>query len=224
MLDSFIRALQLKDEVRSGWVLRGVRGPESVADHSWATAYLCILYADEAGVDVARAVQMAVVHDLAEAVTGDVATRVAAMDDPSVNVKKRQREAAAMDELLGVGACSVAGRTELTSGSSSPIGDIRELWDEYEEAVTSVARFVRDMNLIDMCAEAFVYEEAGRYDPDAENEHFPDFKGMDEFFATTRPRLSTPVGKRLFDELSARYATLDQVRERGGLRLMPGGE
>ncbi len=224
MSDSFIRVLQLKDEVRSGWVLRGVRDPESVADHSLATAYLCMLYADEAGVDRARAVQMAVVHDLAEAVTGDVATRVVAMDDPSVIAEKRQREAAAMDQLLGAGAGSAAGSAAPASGSSSPIGDIRELWDEYEEAVSPVARFVRDMNLIDMCAEAFVYEEAGRYDPDAENEHFPDFKGMDEFFATTRPRLSTPVGRRLFDEMSARYAGLDVVRERGGLRLMPGGQ
>jgi len=221
MLDSFIRALQLKDEARSGWVLRGVRGPESVADHSWATAYLCMLYADEAGVDRARAAQMAVVHDLAEAITGDVATRVVAMDNPSVIAEKRRREVAAMDELVGTD--SAAGSTGPASGPGSA-GNIRALWEEYEESGTPVARFVRDMNLIDMCAEAFVYEEAGRYDPDAENEHFPDFKGMDEFFATTRPRLSTPVGRRLFDELSARYATLDQVRERGGLRLMPGGE
>ncbi|MCK4515978.1 MAG: hypothetical protein KAU31_12010, partial [Spirochaetaceae bacterium] len=97
-------------------------------------------------------------------------------------------------------------------------------WDEYEEATTPVARFVRDMNLIDMCAQALVYEGGGRYDPALENANFPEFEGMDEFFATTRPRLSTPVGRRLFDELSARYANLEQVRERGGLRLLPRGE
>jgi len=205
--------MQLKEEVRSGWVLRGVRMPESVADHSWATSYLCMVYADEAGVDRGRAVQIAVVHDLAEAITGDVATRVAAMGNQDVIARKRRREIAAMDELVG-GAAGTAG-----SGS-----DIRELWDEYEEAATPVARFVRDMNLIDMCTQALVYEGGERYDPAMENANFPDFEGMDEFFATTRPRLSTAVGVRLFDELSARYTALDAVRERGGLRLPPEGE
>ena len=213
MLDSFIRALQLKDEVRSGWVLRGVRDPESVADHSWSTAYLCMLYAEEAGVDRARAAQMAVVHDLAEAITGDVATRVAAMDDPSVIAEKRRREVAAMDDLVRVGA----GGTGPASGPGSA-RDIRARWDEYEESGTPVALFVRDMNMIDMCAQALVYEGGGRYDPALENANFPEFEGMDEFFATTRPRLSTAVGKRLFAELIARYAELDAVRERGGLR------
>ena len=211
MLDSFLRALRLKEEVRSGWVLRGVHSPESVADHSWATACLCMLYAQEAEVDRARAAQMAVVHDLAEAITGDVATRVAAMDDRSIIVDKRRREVAAMDELFGNGGAAPKG--------ASPASDLRELWDEYEESKTPVARFVRDMNLIDMCAQALVYEGAGRYDPAVENANFPNFDGMDEFFATTRLRLSTSVGRRLFDELSARYSDLDTVRKRGGLRL-----
>jgi len=214
MIDSFIRALRLKDEVRSGWVLRGVRIPESVADHSWATSYLCMFYADEAGVDRGRAVQMAVVHDLAEAITGDVATRMAAMGDPSVIARKRQREAAAMDELVGAGARDTAAFAAPLSNANSPNGDIRELWDEYEEAATPVARFVRDMNLIDMCAQALVYEDGARYDPAMENANFPDFEGMDEFFATTRPRLSTPVGTRLFGKLEARYADLDAVKGR----------
>lgn len=198
MLDSFIRALKLKDEIRSGWVLRGVSAPESVADHSWGTAYLCMLYAAEARVDRARAVEIAVVHDLAEVITGDLATRVALMSNEDLVAAKRRRESAAMDELLGRGSVGTA-------------AELRELWEEYEESATPVARFVRDMNLIDMCAQAVVYEEGGRYDPEVENRHFPDFQGMDEFFATTRPRLSTPVGRKLFDQLCARYEAIESV-------------
>ena len=208
MLDSFIRSLQLKNEVRSGWVLRGVHDPESVADHSWGSAYLCLLYAGEAKVDRARAVEMAVVHDLAEAVTGDVATRVVAMDDQDVVEEKRRRESVAMDDLLD-------------GASGAALGIVRSLWEEYEENLTATARFVRGMNLIDMCAQALVYEDDGRYDAAAENPHFPDFQGMDEFFATTLPRLATDVGRRLFDELRHRYGELESVHGRGGPRMEP---
>jgi 5'-deoxynucleotidase YfbR-like HD superfamily hydrolase len=211
MLDSFIRALKLKDEIRSGWVLRGVTAPESVADHSWGTAYLCMLYAAEAQVDRARAVEMAVVHDLAEAITGDIATRVVAMSDADVIEAKQRRENAAMDELL-------------VAESTGTAVELRRLWQEYEERTTSIAQFVRDMNMIDMCAQALVYEDGERYDPELENNNFPEFNGLDEFFATTRPRLATPVGRRLFDELGSRYSAIEQVRNRGGLYLKPEGE
>ena len=70
-------ALPLKDQPRTGWVQHGVGGAESVAAHSWGTAYLCLLFAEVAGVDRAKAVEIAVLHDLAEARTGDVAARLA---------------------------------------------------------------------------------------------------------------------------------------------------
>lgn len=208
MTDHLLRVLRLKDEVRSGWELRGVHEPESVAGHSWSTAYLCLLYAAEAGVNRCRAVEIAVVHDLAETVTGDVATRVAQMDDTGVIERKQQREAAAMDELAAA----------LSSGQSSAV---LSLWKEYEDRATPEALFVRDMNLVDMCAQALLYERDGRYDPGQPNEHFPDFSGLDEFFATTRRRLSTSVGLRLFDELHDAYAKLPVVKARGGPSLTP---
>ncbi|HUZ18272.1 MAG TPA: HD domain-containing protein, partial [Spirochaetia bacterium] len=49
-IDALLRIYGLKDEPRAGWVLRGIRDPESVADHSWGSALLCHLYAAEAGV------------------------------------------------------------------------------------------------------------------------------------------------------------------------------
>ena len=193
-LDRFIDALPLKEERRTGWQLRGVEQPESVADHSWGTAYLCLLFADEAGVDADSACRMAVVHDLAEARTGDVATRVARMDDPAVKEEKRVREAAAMDRLL--------------DGVDQE--KIRASWEEYEASVSETARFVRDMNMIDLCAQAFCYERDRRYDEHASREHFRGWERMAEFFATTEPRLSTSVGRRLFSELRARYDSLPE--------------
>ncbi|MFW5744969.1 MAG: HD domain-containing protein [Spirochaetota bacterium] len=210
MIDAVIEAYRLKDQVRTGWRMRGVGDPESVADHSWGTAYLVLLFADEAGIDRAAALEVATVHDLAEAITGDVATRVREMNDAELASAKRAREEAAVHEL--------------TRAYTAPAADrVRARWREYEERATPEARFVRDMNLIDMCVQAYRYESDGRYDPDAPNRHFPDYVGLDEFFATTRPRLTTRLGRELFIGLVERYAALPRVAERGGARLTPGG-
>ncbi len=206
MIDAIIQAFRLKDEVRSGWQLRGVSDPESVADHSWGTAYLVLLYADEAGVERSRSIEMATVHDIAEALTGDVATRVSRLGDKDEQLEKGLRERDAMQRLTQDYPDRSAKR-------------IFELWDEYEACRTAEARFVRDMNLIDMCLQAYCYESDGRYARHGPNDNFPDYRGLDEFFATTAPRLQTPFGRALFSDVVDRYGRLPSVAARGGLRL-----
>jgi putative hydrolases of HD superfamily len=67
----------LADLPRTGWLLRGVRPAESVADHSFGVAFLAMLFVDairaEGGsIDGERTLRMALVHDAAEAQTGDL--------------------------------------------------------------------------------------------------------------------------------------------------------
>lgn len=63
---------QLKLQKRTGWVRQGVDGPESIADHMYRMAVLSLLSEEDEDLDVGRCVQMAVVHDLAEASVGDI--------------------------------------------------------------------------------------------------------------------------------------------------------
>jgi putative hydrolase of HD superfamily len=189
-------AYRLKDEERRGWVLRGVSAPESVADHSWGTALLCMLFAEAEGVDEAEALRISLVHDLAEAETGDIATR-ADPDAPQVDpTQKAEAERQAMDEML------------FPVGNDPTAGRLRRLWEQYEARGTPEARFVRDMNLVDMCMQALVYEADRRYEAEAENEHFPSYRRLDEFFATSAPRLSTATGRRLFRAVHDAYLSL----------------
>lgn len=201
MVESLLTAYLLKEQRRTGWSLRGVEHPESVADHSWGSAFLTMLYAAEAGVNRAHAVEIALVHDLAEALTGDVPTRVASLDDAGIADAKRAREERAMDELV---RDMPADRARL----------VRARWEEYEARSTPEARFVRDMNLIDMCLQALVYERDGRYDPEAPNPDFPDYRGLDEFFATTEPRLDGALARELFADVRRRYLALPSVERR----------
>lgn len=193
LLDRLEQYAQLKEVRRSGWVLRGVSEPESVADHSWGTAQLCLLLAP-AGIDAYRAAAMAIVHDLAEVEVGDIPRRVVAHPYAPTAAQKAELEAAAMDRLTA----------PVPPWSTTRISD---LWRDYEQNNGGEAAFVRDMNLIDMCLQAVVYERQGRYGP-SEDHNFPNYPRLTEFFETSRPRLRTATGRMLFTALEERYRTL----------------
>ncbi|APW98821.1 phosphohydrolase [Halobiforma lacisalsi AJ5] len=207
-LSSLLEFLELKDERRTGWVLRGVEEPESVAAHTWGTATLCLLYADHEAVDDdvdrSRAVEMALVHDLAEARTGDVPTRAEQGRERISDTEKERAEREAMTAMLAPFGL------ELEDDGANPASenagtDLFHLWEEYERRETPTARFVKEMDLIENCLQALTYEREGRYDADEDNEHFDEYDDLDEFFATAAPRLQTTFGERLFERIRSAY-------------------
>jgi len=64
---------KLKKIPRTGWVRNKVPNPESVADHSYEVALIVSIIADELNLDHSKLVRAALVHDLGESVTGDIA-------------------------------------------------------------------------------------------------------------------------------------------------------
>lgn len=194
MIEGLLKAIQLKDEVRTGWELRNIEDPESVADHSWGVALLTIVYGEEAEIDTEQALKMAVVHDIAEAETGDLVTR--AIDDKQ-DVDKEAKEE--MEQKV------VEGLSGLIEGE-----ELERLWKEYEGRETKEAKFVKDMDMIDMCLQALKYEKEDRYDPEEENESFQEYERLDEFFATTEPRIRTLKGQELFRQIRQLYEEAKQ--------------
>src|SRR5690606_3462558 len=92
-------------------------------------------------------------------------------------------------------------------------GALRELWQAYEDRTDDAARFVRDMNLIDMCLEALRYERGARYDPER---YVPSSGGhlhLDEFFLSAEQRLDSDLAKHLYAAIKVDY---DAVRARPG--------
>ena len=193
-IDALLDAYELKDERRTGWQLRGVDDPESVAAHAWGVAYLVLALGDRfrddlPGVDLDRALRLAVVHDVAEAETGDVATRADETVETPDSTAKEAAERAAMESLAG------------------PLPDrVRDAWEAYEARDSPEALLVKECDLLDVCLQAVVYERDDRYDPAAgDPDAFREYDDLDEFFATTAARLRTETGRDLFDRLSDRY-------------------
>jgi putative hydrolase of HD superfamily len=133
---------RLKDTPRAGWRLRGISTPESVAEHSHRVALLALVLAPRAAppLDVGRCVAMALVHDLAEALVGDITPYDGVPGD-----EKRRREAAAMRELA-----ALAGDASLVS-----------LWREYDAAETAEARFVKELDKLETVLQAAEYARDG---------------------------------------------------------------
>lgn len=139
-----IRAIQqayaLKDLPRAGWVRRGVPGAESVASHSWGVALLVLALLPE-GLDLRRALTYAILHDLPEALAGDTTPH-----DGVPAADKHAREEAAMRAL----------------GAALPRGaDLRAAWEAYERQEDAEARFVRELDRLDMAIEGDRYRARG---------------------------------------------------------------
>ncbi|WP_434522859.1 HD domain-containing protein [Halorubrum sp. AS12] len=200
-LNAVLAAYDLKDERRTGWQLRGIDEPESVAAHSWGVAYLVVslgdrLAVDLPGVDLDRALRLAVVHDVAEAETGDVATRATDVTDRSDSTAegvdreaKAAAERAALRDLAG------------------PLPErVRDAWEVYEARESPEAVLVKECDLLDTCFQAVCYERGDRYDPErGDPDAFREYDDLDEFFATTEPRLRTNAGRALFAAVRERY-------------------
>ena len=141
----FTHVAALKRMPRRGWVQRGVPDPESVAAHSFGVAALAAVTASATGADPARAALIAVIHDLAEALTGDVTPA----DGVPAHEKQRQEEEAARRILADV----------------DPDGSLMTAWLDYAERRTPEGRLVKDLDKIDMALQADAYAREGT--PDA---------------------------------------------------------
>ncbi len=132
-----LRAVALKHLDRAGWLRAGIARPESVAAHSYGVAFAALLRAGPEH-DLGKLLGMALLHDLAEVVVGDITPHDGISRD-----EKRARERAAFDELL-------AHRPEL-----------RALVDELELGESPEARLVHALDKADMDVTAVAYAGLG---------------------------------------------------------------
>lgn len=115
---------KLKGVLRQSLLVDGSRY-ENTAEHSWHLALVAMILAPHAAadVDVTRAVEILIIHDLVEIDAGDTY-----IYDEEGRADKEEREQAAAERIFTLLPPHQAER-------------IRALWDEYEERTTSTARF-----------------------------------------------------------------------------------
>jgi len=122
---SFLQAAeQLKDTLRSGSTRSG--RPESTAEHSWRLALMVLVFEkDLADIDVHRLIKLCLVHDLGEAISGDVPAPSQALGD--------DRQARERQDF----------RTLCASLPADTVQDLLDLWDDYAAAETPEAKLAK---------------------------------------------------------------------------------
>ena len=179
-LNFLLLANRLKTTPRTGWAVRGVVNCESVADHSFGVAMTALTLSELVPVDVDRGkvLTMAILHDLAESVTGDLSLGGSRLLPEGA---KAHAETRAMDEALsGLGFAE----------------NWREIWRQFEDLANDEARIVRDADRIDLLTQALVYErntgtvnlnEFWEFAP-VSSFHFPESRKLIEGLLERRPR------------------------------------
>ncbi|XP_044471084.1 5'-deoxynucleotidase HDDC2-like [Mangifera indica] len=164
----------LKTTKRAGWIRRDVKDPESIADHMYRMGLMGLIMAEIPGVDRDKCIKMAIVHDIAEAIVGDITP-----SDGISKAEKSQREREALDHM-----CKLL-------GGEARAQEIRELWMEYEENSSAEAKIVKDFDKAEMILQALEYEnEQG--------------KDLDEFFQSTAGKFQTKLRKTWAKEIASR--------------------
>ncbi|KIK07905.1 hypothetical protein K443DRAFT_153637 [Laccaria amethystina LaAM-08-1] len=178
---AFIHVLErLKTQKRTGWVNNHIPNPESISDHMYRMALLCMLSTDTQ-LDISKCVMMALVHDLAEAQVGDIAPR-----EGIPKPEKHRLEAEAMHNFIH----------EMLHDSPAA-QRIDALWREYEAGETPEAKFVKDLDRFEMASQALEYERNHN-------------KDLQPFFDSSLPNIRHPEIKSWGEDLLIEREELQQ--------------
>ena len=128
------RSKNLQSVNRYGSSMRGEQN--TVAEHSWRLAVMALVIVSECNVnlDMSHTLSLALLHDLAEAKTGDIDAYTQIVEGSRLIKEKAVAEESAMRDMTD----------DLSFGDW-----IYSFWREYEDQVTVEAKFVKALDKIE---------------------------------------------------------------------------
>lgn len=152
--------------------MRDVKDCESIAGHMYRMSLITFLLDENQSLDRVKCMEMALVHDLAEAVVGDITPYCGVSKE-----EKRNREFVAMEDIAKLAGPSYH--------------RLMELFHEYEQGESAEAKFVKDLDRLDMVMQAFEYEKKESN------------LRLQEFFDNTDGKFQHPFVQRIVKEIYA---------------------
>lgn len=163
----------LKSLYRQGWLRAGIPKVhcETVAEHSLGVALLALFLADAyfPQLDKGKLVRMGLLHDFGEIYAGDIVPGKMSLTD------KHELEKQSVELVF----------SQLPNGA-----DYLAVWEEFERGETAEARFLKEIDRLEMGLQASVYEQEG-------------FGDLSVFFESTDRALTTPELRQVFESLMA---------------------
>lgn len=135
VLSFFERSADLKSTLRYVYLKTGRQ--ESTAEHTWQLSLMVPIMIDllKLDVDVNKSISLAIVHDLPEAITGDI-DAIKIMSGEFKKERKQELETEAIVNLKNMLPVS-------------PGQTIFDLWHEYEAGQTEEAKFIKALDKLE---------------------------------------------------------------------------
>ena len=167
VIEVFYEFNHLKALYRQGWLRHGVPKEhcETVAEHSMGVALLALFLADGyfPELDKGRLILMGLLHDFGEIYAGDIVPGKMSLEE------KHALERKSVERVF----------MRLPKGK-----EYLAIWEEFEAQETPEARFMKEIDRLEMGLQASVYEQEG-------------FGDLSVFFESTDKALSTPELRRI---------------------------
>jgi putative hydrolase of HD superfamily len=176
---TFLRSAErLKTVTRSGWTSTGQR--ESVAEHTWRLCLMAmILYGRAEGIDLGKLLRMCLIHDLGEAIGGDIP----APEQAGAGTGKSERERSDLLELLQPLPPDI--RSEVLA-----------LWDEYEAAASPEARIAKGLDKLETILQHTQGSNPDDFDYAFNLDYGQQYTSADPLLAALRRRLDAETARR----------------------------
>ena len=178
---AFLRAAErLKTVTRSGWTSTGKA--ESVAEHTWRLCLMAmVLYGRAEDIDLARLLKMCLIHDLGEAIGGDVPAPAQVAGRPKAGQERA-------DLLSLVVPLPTAVQRE-----------ILELWDEYEAASSPEAKLAKGLDKLETILQHTQGRNPADFDYAFNLDYGQRYTAADPVLAALRSRLDAVTAQRARD-------------------------
>lgn len=163
-LNFLIEVGKLKKIKRRGWVLRGIKDPETIAAHTFRMALMAWILCCRKKLNSNKIIKMSLIHDLCEVCAGDTTPydkilpedkkqwgkivnkwpRLSKKQKEEFFREKYEKEKRGLEKLI----------LKLPDSLKK---EIRELWNDYEKGLTHEGRFVKQLDRVENLLQALEY-------------------------------------------------------------------
>jgi len=165
LIDFFIETGKLKKMKRTGWVLRNVKDPETIAEHTFRMALMAWIFGSAKNLDTSKILKMALIHDLCEVYAGDMTPYdLLIIGKTKKDIKKLVTKWPGFTKAEKERNVQIKHKKEkegLEKVVKTLPKDLRQeiflLWEDYDTGKTKEGRFVKQLDRIENLLQAMEY-------------------------------------------------------------------
>jgi len=199
-LNFLIEVGKLKKMPRRGWILRGMKNPETIAAHTFRMVLMAWLLGKQKKLNVSKILKMSLIHDLCEVYAGDTTPhdnfflknkkkfkkitlkwpRLSKRDKEKIFREKYEKECKSLKKLI----------LKLPLDFKK---EIKDLWMDYEKGLTREGKFVRQLDRVESLLQAMEYLR--------ENKNF----SIESFWVQVEELVDDPILLEFINSLEKRF-------------------